>query len=53
MGVFRFKSFMDERNVPIYTSLEPFFPKELQTLEQSSKPNAKVTNIVMTLDSTA
>ena len=52
-GAFRFHSFMEERNVPIVTSLEHYYPKEKQTLEQNPKPNSKVTSVVMTLDHTA
>ena len=52
-GAFQFCSFMEERNVPIYTNLEPFYPKDKQTFDQNGRSNARMTQVVMTLDHTA
>ena len=54
-GAYHFRSFMEERNVPIFTSLEPYYPKEKQpqTEQQNSRNAQKVTQVVMTLDHTA
>ena len=30
-GGHHFKSFLEERNVPVFTSLESYYPKEMQT----------------------